>query len=377
MRETTARPLTDAERLDWLRLIRSERVGPITFFRLMAHFGTAAAALAGLPQMARRGGGRSREIRICPRETAEREMETAERIGARLIARSEPEYPPLLAHIDDPPPLLYVLGHAGLLGKAAVAVVGARNASAAGKRLARDLAAGLGDGGLLVVSGMARGIDAAAHEGALAAGTAAVMGGGIDVPYPRENEPLYESIRERGVIISEIEPGTAPQARHFPRRNRIISGITRGVVIVEASPRSGSLITARMALEQGREVFAVPGSPLDPRARGANRLIREGAALTESAADVLAVLSERSLPLPPPRDAGFATEPLPIGGQSEADSARAAIIESLGPVPVTVDELLRSCQFSPAVASAVLLELELAGRLERHPGNQISLISLS
>ena len=376
MRETSDQPLSDAEKFDWLRLIRSERVGPVTFFRLLAHFGSAAAALDGLPRLAQRGG-KTNDIRICPADTAEREIAAAQRIGARLIARGEPEYPPLLAHIEDPPPLLYVLGHANLLGKAAVAVVGARNASTAGRRIARDLAAGLGEGGLLVVSGMARGIDAAAHEGSLPAGTAAVLGGGIDVPYPRENEALYHRIHERGVIVSEVEPGTAPRAMHFPRRNRIISGIARGIVVVEASPRSGSLITARLAGEQGREVFAVPGSPLDPRARGANRLIREGATLTESAADILAVLSERKLPSRLPETPVSLCETPPSPPESGTESARAAIIESLGPVPVTVDELLRNCQFSPAVASAVLLELELAGRLERHPGNQISLVSPS
>jgi DNA processing protein len=314
-------------------------------------------------------------VRIAPIEAAEREMERLEALGAQLLARGEPGYPPLLAHIEDAPPLIGVLGHASLLTKAAIAMVGARNASAAGKRLARDLATELGRGGLLVVSGLARGIDAAAHEGALPTGTAAVLGGGIDVPYPLENAAIYERIRAEGVLVSEVEPGTAPLARHFPRRNRIISGIARGVVVVEANLRSGSLITARMALEQGREVFAVPGSPLDPRARGTNGLIRQGATLTESADDVLRVFGERRIP--PRGDDGSArlsAVSMVKPADSDLEKARAAIIESLGPVPVTVDELLRNGQFSPAVASAVLLELELAGRLERHPGNQVSLI---
>jgi DNA processing protein len=374
MREKSARSLSSAEKLDWLRLIRSENVGPVTFFRLLDHFGSASAALDALPRMARRGG-RAGTVRIAPRETAEREMERLEALGAQLLARGEPGYPPLLAHIEDAPPLIGVLGHASLLTKAAIAMVGARNASAAGKRLARDLAAELGRGGLLVVSGLARGIDAAAHEGALPTGTAAVLGGGIDVPYPLENAAIYEQIRAEGVLVSEVEPGTAPLARHFPRRNRIISGIARGVVVVEANLRSGSLITARMALEQGREVFAVPGSPLDPRARGTNGLIRQGATLTESADDVLRVFGERRIP--PRGDDGSArlsAVSMVKPADSDLEKARAAIIESLGPVPVTVDELLRNGQFSPAVASAVLLELELAGRLERHPGNQVSLI---
>lgn len=374
MRETSACPSSDAEKLNWLRLIRSENVGPITFFRLIRHFGSAEAALDGLPHLARRGGLRG-DIRICLATAAEREMETLAAIGAELIAYGEDLYPPLLAHIADPPPLISVLGHAGLLKKASVAVVGARNASIAGQRFARDLANGLGRGGLLVVSGMARGIDAAVHGGSLDTGTAAVLGGGVDVPYPSENESLYAEIRDKGVLVSEVAPGTTPRARHFPRRNRIISGISRGVVVVEASPRSGSLITARMALEQGREVFAVPGSPLDPRARGTNRLIREGANLTESAEDVLSVLSERALPLAEMPAPEFPQDSAPEEEEDSAESGRPAIVESLGPVPVTVDELIRNGQFSPAAVSRVLLELELAGRLERHPGNRVSLIS--
>ncbi len=374
MRETAARPLTDAEKLSWLRLIRSENVGPVTFFRLLRHFGSAEAALEGLPHLARRGGRRG-EIRICPRDNAEREIAALSEIGATLLAWGEPAYPPLLAHIADPPPVISVLGHAELLGKASVAIVGARNASLAGQRFARELARGLGEGGLLVVSGMARGIDAAAHNGALETGSAAILGGGIDVPYPAENEALYGELREKGVLVSEVEPGTTPRARHFPRRNRIISGIVRGVVVVEASPRSGSLITARMALEQGREVFSVPGSPLDPRSRGTNRLIREGANLTESAEDVLTVLGERMLPLAEPPQHLFPQDSAEKETEQGTDSDRVAITEYLGPVPVTVDELIRNGQFSPAAVSRVLLELELAGRLERHPGNQVSLIS--
>ncbi|MBL6929654.1 MAG: DNA-protecting protein DprA [Rhodospirillales bacterium] len=373
MRETTTQPLPVSEKLDWLRLIRSENIGPITFFKLLDHFGSAAAALQAVPEMAK-NGGRAGKIRVAPRAEAEREMEECGRIGVRIVARGEPEYPPLLRHIEDAPPLIFVLGHIHLLAKAAVAIVGARNSSVVGKRFARDLAAGLGEGGLLVASGMARGIDAAAHEGALATGTAAVLGGGVDVIYPRENEALYESISERGVAVSEVSCGTKPQARHFPRRNRIISGISRGVVVVEANPRSGSLITARLALEQGREVFAVPGSPLDPRAKGANKLIRDGATMAEGAEDVLRVLNEQNRPLKERKTAEFSGVPAARPDGEEVKSARREIMESLGPVPVTVDELLRSCQFSPAVASVVLLELELAGRLERHPGNQVSLI---
>ena len=372
------RVLSPTEKLDWLRLIRSENVGPVTFHRLLRQYGSAGAALDALPRLAR-AGGRRREIRIAARAEAEREMAWHEAEGAHLIAWGEPDYPPLLAHVEDAPPLISVLGHPELLGKAAIALVGARNASAVGRRFARELAGELGRAGMMVVSGMARGIDASAHEGALDLGTVAVLGGGVDVIYPRENGALYEALSERGAVLSETPPGTEPQARHFPRRNRIISGIARGVVVVEATQRSGSLITARMALEQGREVFAVPGSPLDPRARGTNNLIRQGAVLTETAADVLAVFDQR-VARRPPAASSLAAPPPEAPATREAagsDAARKSVIESLGPVPVAVDELLRDGQFSTAVISTVLLELELAGRLERHPGNRVSLLTKS
>ena len=303
-------------------------------------------------------------------------MEALERLGARLVARVEPEYPPLLAHIEDAPPLIGVRGHLHLLSKRAVAVVGARNASINGQRIARTLSTDLGRDGLLVVSGMARGIDAAAHEGALETGTVAVLAGGVDVIYPKGNAGLYERIVERGAIVSEMPPGTQPTARHFPTRNRLISGFGYGVVVVEASLRSGSLITARTALDQGREVFACPGSALDPRARGTNRLIREGATLTEAADDVLCVLSplfEGAL-----EDAGLgppAGPPPAPPSAAELVRARHQIEGSLAPTPVTVDEIIRCCQLCPAVVSTVLLELDLAGRLERHPGNRVSLLA--
>jgi len=281
--------LNAKDRLDWLRLARSDNVGPITFYKLLERFGSAGAALDALPDLARHGGGR-KKLKVGSKADAEREIEALGQIGAGLIARGEPAYPPLLAHIEDAPPLISVLGHSHLLTKKAIAVVGARNASVNGLRFAETIARDLGEGGLMVVSGLARGIDAAAHKGALATGTLAVQGGGVDVVYPKENAALYESIKAEGAIVSEIAPGTQPQARHFPRRNRLISGIARGVVVVEASPRSGSLITARMALEQNREVFAVPGAAGDLRARGTNGLIRDGAVLTETAEDVLSVL---------------------------------------------------------------------------------------
>jgi DNA processing protein len=366
--------LSAAERFDWLRLLRSENVGPRTFVRLIERFGTAAAALAALPDLARRGG-RAKPIALCPKAVAEREIAAIERLGARLLASVEPDYPRWLAACDDAPPLLSVLGNASMLARPMIGVVGARNASLNGRNLARRLAVDLGRGGLVVVSGLARGIDTAAHHGALATGTVAVLAGGADVIYPPENDALWREIVAAGAVVSEMPPGTQPQASHFPRRNRIISGLALGVVVVEATPRSGSLITARLALDQGREVFAVPGSPLDPRAQGPNGLIRHGATLTESADDVLNVLSDLlRRPLAEGRRSPYRGQPAPLPGDGEVAMARSTIVESLGATAVTVDEIIRQCQLSPSVVSMVLLELELAGRLERHPGNKVSLL---
>ncbi|HYE52899.1 MAG TPA: DNA-processing protein DprA [Azospirillaceae bacterium] len=367
------RALSQTERLDWLRLIRSENVGPITFHRLVERFGSAGEALRALPDLARRGG-RSQPLRLCPKGEAEREMAAGERLGARLLAACEPDYPRALAAVDDAPPTLWVMGHAGLLARPAVAVVGARNASIAGRNMAQRLARDLADAGLLVVSGLARGIDTAAHAGALAGGTAAVMAGGVDVVYPPENEGLHRDIAARGVLVAESPIGTEPQARHFPRRNRVISGLSLGVLVVEAALKSGSLITARLALEQGRELFAVPGSPADPRCQGCNRLIKEGALLVETADDVLEALRGASPPpLREPERGLFRPGPAAPPDESELERARAVVVESLSPTPVLVDEVIRGCQISPPVVLTVLLELELAGRIQRHPGGRVSL----
>lgn len=369
--------LTDAERRDWLRLIRSENVGPITFFSLLRHFGSAARALEAIPGMSVRGG-RSKAIRVATAEAAEQEAEALLALGGRLIGWGEPDYPTPLAAIPDPPPLIQVLGNAHLPKGRCIAVVGARNASAAGRRFARDIAAELGQAGMVVVSGMARGIDGAAHEGALATGTVAVLAGGVDVVYPKEHGALYEEILARGAVMSELPPGTRPTARHFQPRNRLVSGLSLGALVVEAAPKSGSLITARMALEQGREVFAVPGSPLDPRYRGTNGLIRQGAVLTETASDILDALSAMTgPPLAEPESPDFGAPVAPEPDPAELAAARAEVTEKLSPVPVTVDELLRECQLSPALVLTVLLELELAGRLERSPGNRVSLLPLT
>ncbi|MBF0324650.1 DNA processing protein DprA [Magnetospirillum moscoviense] len=374
MSEAT-RTLSPQERLDWLRLIRSENVGPRTFIRLLERFGSASAALAALPELAKRGG-RARPIIICPKDVAEREMEAALALGCTVLAACEPGYPRYLAAIDDGPPILYARGNASLLTRPMVAMVGARNASVNGRSLTRRMAAELAGDGLVVASGLARGIDTAAHEGALSGGTVAVMAGGIDVVYPPENARLYDDIVAMGCAVSEMPPGTQPQASHFPRRNRIVSGLSLGVVVVEASLKSGSLITARMAADQGREVFAVPGHPMDPRAQGPNDLIRHGATLTEGTADVLAVLNDMlRRPLAEGRKVSFAAIPSAIPDESELAHARNLLLESLGPSPVTVDLLIRECQLSASVVSLVLLELELAGRLERLPGNQVALLA--
>jgi len=367
--------LSDEERLDWLRLIRSENVGPVTFYNLLRYYGSARAALQRLPELARRGG-RKRTVRLCSAAAAEHEMKALAKAGARLVAVGEPDYPRPLAAIDDAPPLIAMRGDPRMAGRRCVALVGARNASANGRRLAAQLAGALGEAGLVVVSGLARGIDAAAHEAALGTGTVAVVAGGVDVVYPRETAGLHDEIAARGAILAEQPVGTEPQGRHFPRRNRIISGLSLGTVVVEAAPRSGSLITARMALEQGREVFAVPGSPLDPRSRGANNLIREGATLTESVDDILRVIEPQMAARRAHAAPAMTAPAAPSEATADADeTARAAVLELLSPEPAAVDELIRGCHMTAPVIATVLLELELAGRIERHPGNRVSLIA--
>jgi DNA processing protein len=364
--------LTDEQRLDWLRLIRSDNVGPRTFRALVNHCGSARGALAALPDLARRGGA-SRPARVHSRELAERELAAAHSFGVTLVALGEPDYPHRLAMVDDAPPLLAVRGKAAALGRPmVVAIVGARNASAAGMRFGERLGRELGDLGFVVVSGLARGIDAAAHRGSLASGTVAVLAGGHDRIYPPEHGALAEAILANGALVSEMPLGWEPRARDFPRRNRLISGLAAGIVVVEAAKRSGSLITARFALEQGREVFAVPGSPLDPRAEGSNDLIKQGATVVTEAADVTAVL-DPILRDPNPRALAEPAAPSPPDAEPGADE-RARIVALLGPVPVPIDDLVRLSESTPAVVRVVLLELELAGRLERHGGALVSLM---
>jgi DNA processing protein len=363
--------LSDEQRVDWLRLIRSQNIGPRTFRSLINHFGGARAALEALPSLARRGGARGAVV-ICSREDAARELALARKLGVAIVAWGEPDYPTRLQAIDDAPPLLTIRGNAAALARPMVAIVGSRNASGAGLKFTQMLARELGDAGFIVVSGLARGIDAAAHKASLTSGTVAVLAGGQDRVYPAEHISLLDAILPAGTALSEMPLGWEPRAADFPRRNRLISGLSLGVVIVEAAKRSGSLITARCALEQGREVFAVPGSPLDPRAEGTNGLIKQGAALVTETADIVSALQ----PIMEQHE-WFAREPdhdMPPSDEAPADDERVRIISLLGPAPVGIDDLVRLAQSSPAVVRMVLLELEIAGRIERHGGGMVSLL---
>jgi DNA processing protein len=346
-------------------LARTPGIGPVTYRQLIARFGTPGAALAAVPDLARRGGGKAPAL--CPRDQAELEIGRVEKAGARFIALGQGLYPRLLGEMEDAPPLLTAKGNLGLLDRQAVAIVGARNASAAACRFARGLAYDLGQNDVVVVSGLARGIDSAAHDGALDTGTVGVVAGGIDIFYPPENQDRQTAMYERGLVLAEMPPGTEPRARHFPYRNRIIAGIACGTVVVEAAPKSGSLITARLAAEAGREVMAVPGSPLDPRAQGCNQLIRDGATLIQTAADVIEAIR---LPASSVRSAPTQYEP---ATEMNGDDALGVVEELLGPSPVPVDEIIRLSGAPAGAVQMALLELDLAGRLDRHAGNRVSL----
>lgn len=352
--------------IDRLRLVRSAGIGPVTARQLVQRFGSAGAALEALPDLARRGGGKP--PRISGRDEAEREIDRVEKLGARWLVLGQGLYPRALAELEDAPPLLVVKGNLALLDRPMVAIVGARNASAAACRFARGLAHDLGREGIVVVSGLARGIDSAAHDGAMDTGTIGCAAGGIDIFYPPENEARQRRMSEVGLVVSERPAGLEPRARDFPRRNRIIAGLSAGTVVVEAAPRSGSLITARLAGEAGREVMAIPGSPLDPRAQGCNQLIRDGATLVQGAADVIEMLRPSSVSRmaePPPEPFDSRVGP--------AETAREAILGLLGPVAVSVDELVRQSGAPTPDVQLVLLELDLAGRLDRHAGGRVSL----
>ncbi|PLK70772.1 DNA-protecting protein DprA [Rhizobium sp. TH135] len=381
MRSDSARrkgiALTDRQRIAWLRLIRSDNVGPATFRDLINHFGSAEAALDALPELSRRGGS-TRAIRIATVADAEREIETAHRFGARFIGIGEPDYPSALRQIDAAPPLIAAKGDLDVATLPAVGIVGSRNASISGTKFAAMMAREIGRAGYSIVSGLARGIDAAAHRASLETGTIAAMAGGLDQPYPPENIDLLDQICSgRGLAISEMPFGWEPRARDFPRRNRLIAGVALGVVVIEAAARSGSLITARLAGEFGRLVFAVPGSPLDPRCEGTNGLLKDGATVTTKPQDVLqalAPISELDL-----FSASEADEPgRDDGGERPLapppnDDERLVIIQALGPTPVEIDDIIRHTGLAASSVYLVLLELDIAGRLERHAGGFVSL----
>jgi len=367
--------LTDRQRLSWLRLIRSDNVGPATFRDLINHFGSAEAAIEALPELSRRGGA-TRSVRIASRDEAERELEAALRHGAVFIGIGEPDYPPALRQIDGAPPLIAAKGELSAATKPSVGIVGSRNASISGAKFAAMIARDAGRAGYVITSGLARGIDTAAHRASLDTGTIAVLAGGLDRPYPPENLGLLDDITQgRGLAVSEMPFGWEPRSRDFPRRNRLIAGISLGVVVVEAAERSGSLITARMATDFGRLVFAVPGSPLDPRCYGTNNLLKEGALITTGSEDVLsalAPLSQLDLFTPPiveepSRDSSSDMMP-------PDDDARGIIINALGPTPVEVDDIIRHTDLPASTVYLILLELDLAGRLHRHTGGLVSLV---
>lgn len=369
--------LANENLLDVLQLIRTLNVGPITFFDLIKRFGTAKKALSALPELSRRGGSK---IGLVPflREMAEKEITACEKFGAKMIMYGSPDYPALLLNIPDPPPVITVRGDTKIWqDKSIVAMVGARNASAAGCQLAQKLAKELGQKDTIVISGLARGIDTYAHKGSLNSGTIAVIAGGIDNVYPPENEPLYKQIFEHGAVISEQPFGSVPFAGSFPGRNRIIAGISVGTVVVEAAPKSGSLITARFAMENNREVFAVPGSPLDPRSKGCNQLIKQGAIMAESADDILEGIAHmrglKFFEMPP---AKYTNVPaITSVGEDELAKLREKVLDKLSAYAVAIDELIEQCDSSASAMQIVLLELELAGRAKRSVGNKVYLIN--
>lgn len=371
--------MDEADKINWLRLIRTEGVGPITFYRLLERFGTTEKALKALPDLAKKGG-RAKPLTAQPLEAIEKELRILRKSGGDIVCACEDSYPLPLSATEDAPPVLSYLGDLSLATKECIGIVGARNASHQGRKFADKIAGELGAAGQIVVSGLARGIDTAAHKGALVTGTIAVVAGGLDVIYPEENKGLYSEIREKGLILAESALGQQPVAQSFPKRNRIISGLSSGVVVVEASLRSGSLITARVAAEQGRDVYAVPGFPLDPRAEGPNKLLRDGAILVQETSDILdnlrsftgqaRGLSENVIPFTPPP----AIDPADTLDDIQIDDIRTHLLSSLSGTPSNVDELIRETQCPPAIFQSALIELELAGKVQRLAGNRVSLV---
>lgn len=376
----SAAPLTDAEKLAWIRLSRTENVGPITFYRFIEQFGSASKALEAIPTLTAKS---KKNLVIPPLSAIEKEYERVRKNGGDILTAADDAYPLALASTEDAPPVLSVLGNTGLLNKPTIGIVGARNSSINGLKFAEKLAKNLGEAEQVIVSGLARGIDTAAHTGALPTGTIAVVAGGIDVIYPRENEKLYAEIREKGAILAENPLGVSPRSRDFPRRNRIVSGISQGVVVVEATLKSGSLITARLAAEQGRDVYAVPGHPLDPRASGPNALIRDGATLVRHAEDILETINNYS-GTNQFCDAARPSYTVPLAANDElidipytpdATEAKNILINAMSFTPCEINELIRSADIPASLAQTILLELELCGKVQRLPGNRAMLIN--
>ncbi len=370
-----SKALSEQEKLGWLRLSRTENVGPITFYRLVERYGSVGEALEALPDLSKRGG-RSKPLKAPDESSVQREYDALREMGGEIVTAACDAYPIALGATDDAPPILSTFGDIKIANKNVIAIVGARNASLNGRKFAERLARELGGCEQTVVSGLARGIDTAAHKGSLSSGTIAVVAGGIDVVYPQENTALFEQIKESGLVIAESPLGVSPVARHFPKRNRIVSGLSRACVVVEATMRSGSLITARMAGEQGRDVMAVPGHPLDPRAQGPNHLIREGATLIRNADDILEIIrgfSGNALrePLKPIQSFTAA----PANDEDVPQNAQETVLENLFFTPIALDELIRSCHLTIPVLQSVLLELELAGRIKREAGGRIALLA--
>lgn len=366
--------MDEKEKIAWLRLIRTENVGPITFYQLIDNFGTAQKAIEALPTLSR-NGGRLKNLSLYSADAAIAEMEALNAIGGQMIFAADALYPLALAATEDAPPILSVLGNPKLLNLPSIGIVGARNASLNGRKFAEKISRDLGVAGQMIASGLARGIDAAAHTGGLATGTIAAVAGGIDVIYPPENTTLYHQIKSEGCIVAESPLGVEPIARHFPKRNRIISGLSSGVVVIEATLKSGSLITARIAAEQGRDVYAVPGHPFDPRASGPNKLIQDGAILVQEAHDILENINSFTGTKPALHEARQPHwEPEDLT-ETDAETVRDLILQNISMTPVTVDELVRNCHLTIPAVQMALLELELAGRVQRLPANRIVLIN--
>ena len=372
--------LSFEKKKEWVQLARSENVGPITFRNLISLFKTPKVAMEHIDDFARRGG-KTRSISLYTEQEVENEMTKIDEIGGKILASCEPDYPDTLRKLEDAPPIITVLGDISLLRRSCVSIVGSRNASVNGKNLTRRLAFDLTKEDFVIVSGMARGIDTAAHEGALTqenglGGTIAVLGTGVDVVYPSENQTLYQEIWQRGAVVSDFPLGTQPHPGHFPRRNRLISGLSLGTVVIEAQSKSGSLITAEYAKQQGREVFAVPGSPLDARSEGPNELLKKGARLVSSSRDILDVLKNKEYK--EFKDAFQDEEQISLKAdtdETEVEKIRHMILENLSPEKVCVDDLIREMKLPASIVNVALIELELAGRLERHPGNSVSLLA--